>query len=714
MTSIRIPTFLSVLALAGAVLAQGSGLPASSQESLKAQADLKAEFPDVRFEMLDGRVSRIYGTPFSTGFTPEQSAAAFLNEYAQALDPGNSTFVYRRSRQLMDGKFTAVYYDQKALGMTVDAGAVTLLVRNEVGSPLVLAVSKVKPVSLARRLGQIPGTRAVDIVRATDKSLSLKTTPVLAAWQDGAVTRVAWTFAVGNDSKTDPKYFAAFVDASSGAILEKRNGVYNLDVNGTVTGWASPGLFPNIPTAYPAVETAMKDVRVRIIGGSTSFSDAAGAFTIPHGGIAPVTVEATLRGPSARVFNDAGAETVLTKGLVPPGPGSFTFNTGLSEFEQAEVDGFIHTTYIHDFVKAINPTFTEVDIQIPVTVNIASACNAFYSASSINFFASGGGCVNTAYSTVVYHEYGHFIIDMGNNNNPSGDYHEGMSDVTAAFAANDPCLAIDFQGETTGCLRNSYNAVVHPCVGPSHTCGQVISGAFWLTKDEVDVTEGPGPSLDIMRDLYLNSILLEPGDIDLGITVDVLTLDDNDPFVWNGTPHYTEIATGFGAKNLFAPPIDNGYLSSGISTIMGSHAGGGLPQIQTQDNTYYSALSVDMPGLGYFAAVQAEFTIAEPAASVDTLSVVLESSIPAGNLDTGTIYFWNWNTSQFEYVSAHQVIPGTDTIRAGRLTTNVAKYVNGAGQVRVAYRVHDPLRRAGARPSQFTLNLDYIELFVGS
>ena len=49
-----------------------------------------------------------------------------------------------------------------------------------------------------------------------------------------------------------------------------------------------------------------------------------------------------------------------------------------------------------------------------------------------------------------------------------------------------------------------------------------------LTKDELDVTMGAGPALTHARSLYLNSILLHPNDINPGVTIDVLTLDDDD------------------------------------------------------------------------------------------------------------------------------------------------------------------------------------------
>ena len=62
-----------------------------------------------------------------------------------------------------------------------------------------------------------------------------------------------------------------------------------------------------------------------------------------------------------------------------------------------------------------------------VNVNIGSNCNAFYNGSSINFYTSGGGCNNTAFSDVVHHEYGHHLVNVGGSG--QGAYGEGQSDV---------------------------------------------------------------------------------------------------------------------------------------------------------------------------------------------------------------------------------------------------------------------------------------------
>lgn len=541
--------------LAVVPFAQGRTVASSAAKKSAAALDrLRSESPDVQVMRRGLRVSRLYGPAFAFGFTPEQAATAFVNEYADIFEPGSSELVYESSQDVMDGKFTAVYFNQRASALQVDKGRLTVLVRNEVGSPVVLASSSVVTVDLARSLKQMSGQQAQNIVKGADPSLSAETVPVLAAWTGETSTVPAWTFIVGNGKKEDPKRFAVFVDAASGQILEWRDLVYFVDVAGNIKGWASPGVLPNQANNPPTLQN-LADTTARIVSGGSTKSNALGDFLIPNGGAAMVTVESELIGTWANVNNEAGADVLLSMNVLPPGPANFVYNAAPTEFVQSQVDAFLHTQAIHNFAKAINGSYPGIDIAIPTYVNINSSCNAYYSGSTINFYRAGGGCPNTAYSSVVHHEYGHFIIDMGHPF-PTGDYHEGIADVTSAFMLNDPCLGRDFSGQGTGCLRNTYNNVTHPCGGESHLCGQVISGAFWLTKDQLNTTMGAAAALPYARSLYLNSILLNPNDIDPGVTIDVLTLDDDDANILNGTPHYDEIATGFGAKNLDAPVIN--------------------------------------------------------------------------------------------------------------------------------------------------------------
>ncbi|HXH61246.1 MAG TPA: hypothetical protein VNI20_07790, partial [Fimbriimonadaceae bacterium] len=515
---------------------------------------LKGVAPGVRTMKTGGHVSRIYGVPFGYGFTPEQAASSFVSKYGSIFEPGMASLEMDRTQSIMDGKFVAVYFKETLMGQPVDKGYLTVLVKNDMGSPIVLASSNVQKVDLAPSFKQISSKAAIAAVRRADKSLNVESTPIIVVYQRETDSVLAWSFVVGNGSRTNPKKFMVFVDSTKGSILEWRNMIYNTDVSGHVGAMATPGLLPN-ETGNPPTLVNLIDVSARISGGSATRTDSIGNFTIPNAGTTAVDVISELNGSWVSVINDAGLNEVLTQNVTPPGPANFTFNSTPSEAVQAQVDGFIQTQAIHNFAKAINASYPGIDIQLPCHVNIASTCNAYYDGASINFYASGGGCPNTAFSTVVYHEYGHFIIDHGHPS-PTGDYHEGMADVNAAFMADDACLSRDFFGPGTGCLRSAYNTVSYPCTGEVHFCGNVISGAFWLMKDALDVTMGAGPSLTYSRFLYLNSILLHPTDINPGITVDVLTLDDNDGDLTNGTPHYDEIAQGFNAKNLTAPVVN--------------------------------------------------------------------------------------------------------------------------------------------------------------
>jgi hypothetical protein len=78
----------------------------------------------------------------------------------------------------------------------------------------------------------------------------------------------------------------------------------------------------------------------------------------------------------------------------------------------------------------------------------------------------------------------------------------------------------------------------------------------WSTRNALI---GPYPSTykDILGSLAVNAMLVHGGGelITPQITIDFLTLDDNNANIGDGTPHYTQINTGFTAHNMDAPPL---------------------------------------------------------------------------------------------------------------------------------------------------------------
>ena len=151
-------------------------------------------------------------------------------------------------------------------------------------------------------------------------------------------------------------------------------------------------------------------------------------------------------------------------------------------------------------------------------INLGSSCNAFYDYSSINFYTSGNGCPNTAFSDVVAHEYGHHMIAVCGSG--QGQYGEGGSDCNGIILTREPILGNGFLGNCSEGIRNADNDKQYPQTGAIHDSGQLMSGCVW----DVILNFG-GPDSDEAIDktsyLWVNSICLHTGDL---ITPDI-TID---------------------------------------------------------------------------------------------------------------------------------------------------------------------------------------------
>ncbi|MFY9233818.1 MAG: hypothetical protein WAO58_05080 [Fimbriimonadaceae bacterium] len=677
--------------------------PVSSAEAIEL---LESKVPGVQFYMAGEEISRIYGKPFARGESPVDTAGRFVSTYGAAFNPGDAMFEFDRTQDVMNGKFTAVYFNQKLRGVPVDGGNLTVLVKNEQGYPAVLASSNVKEIEGIPTSPRVTRAQAANVVKKADRSLRAMGSPELVVYRGKTDTYLAWSMVADNVTKAKPKKFRAFVDANSGRILEWRNLIYTIDVAGSVQGVASPGLKPDNSTNAP-VQMAVAGLRVAITGGNFAYSNSLGDFVISNGGNSQVTVTGDMRGRWVNVVPEQGTALALSLNVTPPGPANFFFNTAPTEFATSQVNALRHTELVHDFAKGINNTYPGIDVQMTANVNIDSTCNAFYAGDSINFFVSAGAnsCPNTAYSTVVYHEYGHHIVASGHPG-ASGDYHEGMADTTAVMLTNQPNTGEDFSGPNTGPLRSAINGFNYPCNGAPHDCGNVISGAFWLTNVALKSTIGDGPAITLTRSWYLNSILLRPNGITPAITIDVLTLDDDNGDITDGTPHYTEIEQGFGAKNLHAPPLSIGYDALTVALFAGQYVSGNLGDILVTDDAKYIASTVDT-SIGLAAGIETSYVLDKPANLLQAIKLKVEASAVYGA--TGMVWFWNYNTNAWQFVKA-QPLTATDTTKNYTITTNLARFVGPNGEVRAIFRAHTPKRLKV--PFGFQVKIDLAQLQI--
>jgi hypothetical protein len=360
------------------------------------------------------------------------------------------------------------------------------------------------------------------------------------------------------------------IDAESGAVLHEEDRIVHCgpssssivalaqaDITGTVEsrlndGWSAweCDAIVTEPLAHAYVS----------VNGDVVVTDSDGYFTSTASG--PATVVSDLRGPWFAVNNDAGTDASVEAAAEDGDFVQVLHNKDQTELIMAQAVAFRDSNEVRDFILAINPSFPTIGSQaeFPVNVNLADTCNAYYDYSSINFYQSGGGCNNTAFGHVVYHEYGHHLIAVAGSG--QGEYGEGMSDCIGLIMTGDTVMAPGFYaGNCVSGIRNADNNCQYSatgcssCGGAIHSCGQLISGCVWDTWEALRVSV-PFEADQIIQDLTVNSILLHTGTaIDEAIAIDFVTLDDDDGDISNGSPHYDSIAVGFGAHGIDVPPI---------------------------------------------------------------------------------------------------------------------------------------------------------------
>jgi hypothetical protein len=545
----------------------------SADESAALSQFVQAK-PRARFYQQGGRITRVYGTPMEHGTTSVEAAerfrmkhAAMLGAEAAELMPvspilrGGNTLPLMHDLQTGEHRFTLLYYTQYRDGIPVFRSDVRMLVGNAADHPIVWVGSTL------HRLGDFRPDLAVAAApqaAAAMESTGMTnfTSPETVIWagvEDKAVEPVLAVTFIGDNygapMADKPERWLFVADAATGAILYKENLVIMTDVVGNVSGMATEGFTSDVCGAEAA--TPLKHAQVSIFS-TVAYADGNGDFTIANEGSSEVTVVSSMTGRYFYVLDATGPLSDLAHSVTPPGPVNFMHNqANNSEFIRAQVNAYVSANVVRDYVLAYSPAYPVIESQTDfrITVNRTDGyCpgNAWYDHSGINFCTSSGlGYPNTAYSSVVYHEYGHHVVQCGGSG--QDQYGEGMSDCIASLIADDHVLAYGFDDDCSRGLRDADNDFQYPCSGESHTCGNLMSGCMWSTRNEL-VATNPTQYRQILSALTINSVPLHSGAlITPQITIDFLTLDDNDGNLDNGTPHAKEICAGFGAHNMGCP-----------------------------------------------------------------------------------------------------------------------------------------------------------------
>lgn len=265
--------------------------------------------------------------------------------------------------------------------------------------------------------------------------------------------------------------------------------------------------------------------------GSFSFSDSMGSvgnFFI------------NLSGPWVQVVDKKGGNLKYDGAYDPNAPKFYNFNnTGETEATTAQVNGFYHTNAVFDWVRSRGVTIKGMEIRIPANVNLNDTCNAYYDYQSINFFSAGDGCPNTAYDTVVYHEYGHFVDDKAGGISSEDGLSEGWGDTLAVFITGQSFIAESFFGEGNA-IRNAENTYKYDSKDEVHRSGQAWAGFAWQLRKRMIAKYGSDKGTTVAEQLVIPTILANASNIPKAVK-QVLMRDDDDGNLKNGSPNSVEI-----------------------------------------------------------------------------------------------------------------------------------------------------------------------------
>ena len=164
---------------------------------------------------------------------------------------------------------------------------------------------------------------------------------------------------------------------------------------------------------------------------------------------------------------------------------------------------------------------------MPVEVNIADRCNAFWDGTGLNFFQAGGGCPNTAYADVVMHEFGH-AMDASFGGILDSGLSEGTGDALALIGTRQSCVGRDFFGPGT-CLRQATDIVnwpLNPGEDP-HEQGRRYAGFVWSLITGLQSIYQPDQAFAVAKSLVLGAAFANPANIPDAVRLSFIVDDDD-------------------------------------------------------------------------------------------------------------------------------------------------------------------------------------------
>ncbi|MBK9384959.1 MAG: hypothetical protein IPN34_09100 [Planctomycetes bacterium] len=585
-------TLLAFVASAGLSSAQDPSVPSSLEPTneVAAPQDTRAwesflaengALWSARWNPATGTPSSIIGSGIDLGVgaildeaTARQQGQLVLYRYAQLLGIDPTHFVLRTVQKTL--KVWILVYDMVYQGVPVVGGRADLricdngvLAKLGAVAPQLPAGFTVVPTlsaEAARRLAHasqgapLPqDLRGVEDADGGKSEVAAASGARLVIWtqvQGKARTPMQLAWEVRVEDSIRGKYGRVFVDAHTGQSIDYQSDVHHADVTGNVKSWVNTS--DRGIAALSNVDMAGIKVTSPTLG--TTFTDASGNFLFANAPAGNHNLTVTYEGRRLASHSTAQGIKVSVGAVATPGtPVQIQMLTSAAaEFDRAQAAAYHHVNQAHEFVRGIlGANLPAASNALTCRTNIASTCNAFYNGTSINFYAAGGSCNNTASGSVVAHEWGHGLDDWYGGISQTEGLSEAWGDTISTYLFAQPIVGRDFQ--TSGAfVRSALNTRLYSamasCNGSVHCMGESFMGLTWDIRTRLIASLGAVAGKARAEQIVIGSIpadaVNQPDAVE-----EIFLLDDNDGNLSNGTPNYSDLAAAASGRQFPYPQV---------------------------------------------------------------------------------------------------------------------------------------------------------------
>jgi len=629
-------TYRNLMAMSLSCAFSTSLLPsATAQPRTPAQVEtlLKERFPGAKTLWHGDRILAAYGARMTRGASPEEAVENWLGDYGDIFVPEGLEISPLREFKLSDGRGVFVL-EQRLGGVPVQGGRVRLVVGSRPGAAVEYVSARVARAPAGGFAEPtMTAAEALAAAEAHPSAIGLDewSEPGLAVVQDpqGGIGSLVWSVRAHSLQAAFEFHVDAFdarsVKAHSLIVHFSEDSESNgADIEGAITGLATPGLEPDTWAKTAAgcpndpASAVLPFARVRAYHTKTgallseTFADEFGDYSL-NVSESVVDLEAALIGPAWEVWewdqsvqpSPVQVPPIAKENVtVPAAPPTtvFLFNQSGDEYPTAHVNAHLHLGktwhYFKERVPFDGPIAGLDDvIELWTNNNLEAECDGRYFAAIPSLILGRSNpmtpCRNGAYTSIITHEYGHYLLDIMVDIEPmtgQREFHEGYADLLGHLVHDTETHCANYEGcpcPATGCVGDPHlrqplvrDTSVPPIILPlgnrqypdcdfdpglePHTNGMVLSGAWLRILRNMRDTHGSETGLELTRQLHVDWTFLTAGgnpppmacqtkyqSAGPNTVVEVLTADDTDGNLGNGTPNMNEILCAFEDHSIF-------------------------------------------------------------------------------------------------------------------------------------------------------------------